>query len=49
MRIGRNASVAAGSTITRDVPDDALAIAREREQSHVPGWSRRKRPGKKLE
>ena len=29
--IGKNAYVAAGSTITKDVPSDALAIARERQ------------------
>lgn len=31
VRIGADAYVAAGSTITRDVPDGALAIARERQ------------------
>ncbi len=39
--IARNASIAAGSTITQDVPEDALAVART-EQRHVEGWSRRK-------
>jgi bifunctional UDP-N-acetylglucosamine pyrophosphorylase/glucosamine-1-phosphate N-acetyltransferase len=39
--IARNASIAAGSTITQDVPEDALAVARA-EQRHVEGWSRRK-------
>ena len=33
--------VAAGSTITKDVPEDALAVERS-EQRHVEGWSRRK-------
>jgi len=46
--IGRNASVGAGSTITRDVPDEALALGRSREEKHVAGWSRRKRPADKL-
>lgn len=37
--------LAAGSTITRDVPSDALAIARER-QRNVEGWvSRRRKRG----
>jgi bifunctional UDP-N-acetylglucosamine pyrophosphorylase/glucosamine-1-phosphate N-acetyltransferase len=45
--IGRNASVAAGSTITKEVPEDALAVARGK-QSHVEGWSRKHRPEKKL-
>jgi bifunctional UDP-N-acetylglucosamine pyrophosphorylase/glucosamine-1-phosphate N-acetyltransferase len=45
--VGRNASVAAGSTITKDVPGEALAVARGK-QSHVPGWSRKHRPPEKL-
>jgi bifunctional UDP-N-acetylglucosamine pyrophosphorylase/glucosamine-1-phosphate N-acetyltransferase len=45
--IGRNASVAAGSTITKDVPGEALAVARGK-QSHVEGWSRKHRPPEKL-
>ena len=48
VRVGRNASVGAGSTITKDVPDDTLALGRSREQKHVAGWSRRKRPEDKL-
>ncbi|NGQ96483.1 bifunctional UDP-N-acetylglucosamine diphosphorylase/glucosamine-1-phosphate N-acetyltransferase GlmU [Brevibacillus sp. SYP-B805] len=36
--IGNNAYVAAGSTINQDVPDDALAIARER-QVNKPGYA----------
>ena len=48
VRIGRNASVAAGSTITRDVPEGALALARERSQKHIEGWSERSRPKDKL-
>jgi bifunctional UDP-N-acetylglucosamine pyrophosphorylase/glucosamine-1-phosphate N-acetyltransferase len=48
VRVGRNASVAAGSTITRDVPEGALALSRSREQQHVEGWSERKRPPDKL-
>jgi bifunctional UDP-N-acetylglucosamine pyrophosphorylase/glucosamine-1-phosphate N-acetyltransferase len=47
VRVGRNASVAAGSTVTQDVPSEALAVARAR-QRHVEGWSRRKRPDEKL-
>jgi bifunctional UDP-N-acetylglucosamine pyrophosphorylase/glucosamine-1-phosphate N-acetyltransferase len=46
VRVGRNASVAAGSTINEDVPEAALAVARGR-QRIVEGWSRRKRPLKK--
>jgi len=46
--IKRNASVAAGSTITKDVPEEALALSRSGEQRHIEGWSRRKRPEEKL-
>jgi len=49
VNVGRNASIAAGSTITRDVPDGSLAVSRSRDQEHVEGWSRRKRPQEKLE
>jgi bifunctional UDP-N-acetylglucosamine pyrophosphorylase/glucosamine-1-phosphate N-acetyltransferase len=45
VRVGSHASVAAGSTITRDVPAGTLALSRSREQKHVEGWSRRRRPG----
>jgi bifunctional UDP-N-acetylglucosamine pyrophosphorylase/glucosamine-1-phosphate N-acetyltransferase len=48
VKVGRNASIAAGSTITKDVPEGTLALARSREQKHVEGWSRRKRPEGKL-
>jgi bifunctional UDP-N-acetylglucosamine pyrophosphorylase / glucosamine-1-phosphate N-acetyltransferase len=37
VRIGKNAYVAAGSSITADVPPDSLAIARGR-QVNKPGW-----------
>ncbi|MBN2207202.1 MAG: bifunctional UDP-N-acetylglucosamine diphosphorylase/glucosamine-1-phosphate N-acetyltransferase GlmU [Candidatus Aminicenantes bacterium] len=42
VRIGRGAYVAAGSTITKDVPPDALAVARAR-QVEKPGWAARRR------
>jgi bifunctional UDP-N-acetylglucosamine pyrophosphorylase/glucosamine-1-phosphate N-acetyltransferase len=42
VRIGDGAYVAAGSTITDNVPADALAIARGR-QVNKPGWPSRKR------
>src|ERR1700722_9649178 len=41
-RIGDGAYVAAGSTITENVPADALAIARGR-QVNKPGWASKKR------
>ena len=37
--IGKNAITAAGSTLTRDVPDNALAIARPREQTIKENWA----------
>ncbi|HEY5673221.1 MAG TPA: bifunctional UDP-N-acetylglucosamine diphosphorylase/glucosamine-1-phosphate N-acetyltransferase GlmU [Malonomonas sp.] len=40
--IGRGSLIAAGSTITKDVPADALAISRA-EQKLVAGWAERNR------
>lgn len=42
VRVGDGAYVAAGSTITNNVPADALAIARGR-QVNKPGWASKKR------
>jgi bifunctional UDP-N-acetylglucosamine pyrophosphorylase / glucosamine-1-phosphate N-acetyltransferase len=42
LEIGRGAFIAAGSTITRDVEDDALAIGRAY-QTDKPGWSKTRR------
>lgn len=42
--IGRGATIAAGSTITRDAPADALTFCRAKEQKSILGW---KRPQKK--
>ena len=47
VRIGRNSLIGAGSTITRDVPADSLALSRS-EQKVVEGW-RLRHPGKKKE
>ncbi len=41
VRVGKGAYVAAGSTITRDVPDGALGIARGR-QANKDGWAERR-------
>lgn len=38
--LGENSFVAAGSTITNDVPSDALAIARQR-QRNIDGWNKK--------
>lgn len=38
--LGKNSFVAAGSTITNDVPDDSLAIARQR-QINKEGWNKK--------
>lgn len=40
--IGKGAFVAAGSSITRDVPDESLGIARSR-QENKDGWARNRR------
>jgi bifunctional UDP-N-acetylglucosamine pyrophosphorylase/glucosamine-1-phosphate N-acetyltransferase len=42
VRVGSGAYVAAGSTITENVPADALAIARGR-QANKPGWAAARR------
>lgn len=42
VHVGRGAFVAAGSSITSDVPDENLAIARARQQNKE-GWAQRKR------
>jgi bifunctional UDP-N-acetylglucosamine pyrophosphorylase/glucosamine-1-phosphate N-acetyltransferase len=42
VRIGDGAYVAAGSTITENVPADALGVARGR-QSNKPGWAAARR------
>lgn len=41
VHIGRNSLIAAGSTITKDVPADALALSRV-EQKIIAGWRLRK-------
>ncbi len=45
VRIGKGAYVAAGSSITDDVPDDALALGRAR-QTIKEGWAKRRREEK---
>jgi bifunctional UDP-N-acetylglucosamine pyrophosphorylase / glucosamine-1-phosphate N-acetyltransferase len=44
VRVGRGAYVAAGSSITEDVPAESLAIARGK-QVNKEGWVRRKKKG----
>ena len=38
--IGKNATIAAGSTITKDAPAGALTLCRAREQKSIVGWQR---------
>lgn len=41
--VGKAATVAAGSTITKDVPADALTFCRAKEQRSIKGWKRPKK------
>jgi bifunctional UDP-N-acetylglucosamine pyrophosphorylase / glucosamine-1-phosphate N-acetyltransferase len=38
--VGRGATIAAGSTITKNVPADSLTLCRAREQRSIQGWKR---------
>ncbi len=38
--IGKNATIAAGSTITRDAPAEALTFCRAKDQKSILGWKR---------
>ncbi len=42
VRVGKGAYIGAGSTITKDVPEDALAISRT-PQRNIEGWAKKKR------
>jgi bifunctional UDP-N-acetylglucosamine pyrophosphorylase/glucosamine-1-phosphate N-acetyltransferase len=44
VKVGRKAYTAAGSVVTSDVPEGALAVSRAR-QRNVEGWVARSRPG----
>lgn len=46
VRIGAGAIIAAGSTITHNVPDDSLAIARSKQENKAL-WAKKFRQGKK--
>ena len=46
VEMGNNASTAAGSVITKDIPDGALGIARAR-QTNIDNWLERKSVGNK--
>ena len=37
--VGANTYIAAGSTITKDVPEEALGVGRAR-QTNLPGWAK---------
>lgn len=44
VRIGKGAYVAAGSTVTKDVPPESLAISRV-SQKNIEGWVKKRRKG----
>ncbi len=46
VKIGRNSVIGAGSTITKDVPPDALAISRA-QQKNIEGWAKKNKKSKK--
>jgi len=46
VRVGKGAYIASGSTITEDVPAEALAIARSR-QKNKEGWARKRKEAEK--
>lgn len=46
VRVGKGATIAAGSTITQDVPPGGLAVCRARDQKHFPAWQRPRKPRK---
>ncbi|MGB5279317.1 MAG: bifunctional UDP-N-acetylglucosamine diphosphorylase/glucosamine-1-phosphate N-acetyltransferase GlmU, partial [Gammaproteobacteria bacterium] len=39
VKVGKNSTIGAGSTITRDTEDDALTLSRT-EQKTITGWTR---------
>ena len=45
LEVGAGATIAAGSTITKNVPGEALAVERNR-QATVKGWKRPTKPAK---
>jgi len=40
VKVGKDSSIGAGTTVTRDIPDGALAISRVK-QRNIRGWSKR--------
>jgi bifunctional UDP-N-acetylglucosamine pyrophosphorylase/glucosamine-1-phosphate N-acetyltransferase len=44
VRVGKNATIGAGSTVTKDAPDEKLTLSRSKQVS-IDGWQRPQRKG----
>ena len=49
IKIGKNAFTAAGSTVTHDIPDDALYISREKNEKIIEKWVEKRLGHRRIE
>ncbi|MGB9600928.1 MAG: bifunctional UDP-N-acetylglucosamine diphosphorylase/glucosamine-1-phosphate N-acetyltransferase GlmU, partial [Myxococcota bacterium] len=45
VKVGKNAYIGAGSTITEDVPEESLALSRT-PQKNIKGWVKKRKRGR---